>query len=279
MKHIVCFSGGHSSGLVAIEVVRRFGKESVVLMNHNISKKREGADIKRFKIEVAAYLGIPITYENYKGLPEDKIPDQFDICTEHGIIVNPKGHNAICTFYLKTEPFMAALQRNFSDKKCVVYYGFDKKEIDRISRRKQILGAQGYAADFPLAFWDRSIKSTLEVGIEPPNTYSVWKHANCTGCLKGGYLHWYVTYVHDKDAFRKAMAMEESTGYSVLVSRVGGERRPLPLEELAGVFCEMQSQGIPATEHQNEGVFIATMKRFGVDGSNTLFKKPCECLI
>lgn len=39
MKHIVCFSKGHSSALVAIEVVRRFGKENVILLNHDINPK------------------------------------------------------------------------------------------------------------------------------------------------------------------------------------------------------------------------------------------------
>ena len=36
-KHIICFSGGHSSAIVAIEVVRRFGKENTVLLNHDIN--------------------------------------------------------------------------------------------------------------------------------------------------------------------------------------------------------------------------------------------------
>lgn len=35
-KAIVCFSGGHSSALVAIEAVRKYGKNNVILLNHNI---------------------------------------------------------------------------------------------------------------------------------------------------------------------------------------------------------------------------------------------------
>jgi len=31
MKYIVCFSGGHSSALVAVEAVRKAGKENVIL--------------------------------------------------------------------------------------------------------------------------------------------------------------------------------------------------------------------------------------------------------
>lgn len=48
MKHLVCYSGGHSSALVAIEVVRKFGKENVILLNHDIKSTSEGEDIKRF---------------------------------------------------------------------------------------------------------------------------------------------------------------------------------------------------------------------------------------
>lgn len=36
MKHIICYSGGHSSALVAIEVARKYGAGDVVLLNHDI---------------------------------------------------------------------------------------------------------------------------------------------------------------------------------------------------------------------------------------------------
>ena len=64
MKYIVCYSGGHSSALVAVEAVRRYGKDNVILLNHDISSKVEHEDIKRFKQEVADYLGLSITYAN-----------------------------------------------------------------------------------------------------------------------------------------------------------------------------------------------------------------------
>ena len=53
MKYIVCFSGGHSSALVAIEAVRKYGKENVILVNHDICSRAEDEDIKRFKKEIA----------------------------------------------------------------------------------------------------------------------------------------------------------------------------------------------------------------------------------
>ena len=54
MKHIICYSGGHSSALVAIEVYRRYG--DVVLLNHDIHPSVESQDIKRFKQEVADFV-------------------------------------------------------------------------------------------------------------------------------------------------------------------------------------------------------------------------------
>ena len=76
MKHIVCYSGGHSSALVAVEVVRKFGKENVVLLNHDINQSVESEDIKRFKNEVSEYLGVPITYASHEDFDKK---DQFDI--------------------------------------------------------------------------------------------------------------------------------------------------------------------------------------------------------
>lgn len=100
-KHIVCYSGGHSSALVAIEVVRKYGKENVVLLNHDINQSVENEDIKRFKREVAEYLGLPITFANHKDF---ETKDQFDIALERKGF--KFGHDSVqCTFKLKTEPF------------------------------------------------------------------------------------------------------------------------------------------------------------------------------
>ena len=102
-RHVVCFSGGHSSALVAIEVVRRYGREGVVLLNHDISAAVEDADINRFKCEVADYIGIPITYASFCD-QSGKIPDQFDVCVAEKAFKT--GHDKVlCTDRLKTRPF------------------------------------------------------------------------------------------------------------------------------------------------------------------------------
>lgn len=69
MKYIVCYNRGQSGVLVAIETVRRYGKEkeNVILLNHDLSEEVEEKDIKRFKQEIPDYLGLKITYANIEG--------------------------------------------------------------------------------------------------------------------------------------------------------------------------------------------------------------------
>lgn len=271
MKHIVCYSGGHSSGLVAIEVVRRYGKEDVVLLNHDISAWVESEDIKRFKSELADYLGLPITYANIKGLDIKEIPDQFDVVVEANAFKVGSG-TELCTSRLKTEPFAKYLKTNFPEKDCVIYYGFDANETIRIQRRSGILGAQGYKSDYPLAFWERSIYSTEEVGILPPNTYSNFKHANCIGCLKAGKQHWYIVYCQRPDVWEKAKWAEDEIGYTII--------KGTTLEELEPLFEKMKIAGVAQTEHIKHQTFWknARIAVKEISENEELDNKPCECV-
>jgi len=325
MKHIICYSGGHSSALVAIEVARRYGKENTILLNHDINSNVEGEDIKRFKKQISVYLQIPITYKNYNDLPLSNLPDQFDICEELGSFVNPATRQGLCTTYLKTIPFTKYLEEYFTDKNCIIYYGFDKNEPNRIERRQSILGDMGYNTDFPLSLWGkdgidlyneyqikqsmnfwnkanpeskykdpylfideninflefcdikdyssiykRTIFSTIEVGIEPPNSYSHFKHANCDGCLKGGQQHWYVTYVKRPDIFERAKLSESRIGYSIIKDN--------PLIELESKFSKMKCAGIEASEHIPFQTFWAEAKKI-LKNKIEEDEKPCECYI
>lgn len=275
LSHIVCFSGGHSSAIVAIEVVRKHGKENVILLNHDINPGREHADIKRFKREVAAYLGLPITYANIDGITDpEQIPDQFDVCIAKGGFKNPGTGDAFCTFKLKTEPFDQFLSLNFPDKNCVIYYGFDDDEQDRINRREFILEQKGFKTDFPLARWMPTIEATEDIGVARPLTYEVYKHGNCEGCTKAGMQHWYVTYCHRPDIFEKGKAAEEKMGYSMLTDRRGGERKALPLKHLEPTFAEMKAAGVPSTEH------FAGFKKFLKQYRLPVIKDKisCECV-
>lgn len=270
MKHVVCYSGGHSSALVAIEVVRKFGKENVYLLNHDISSWVESPDVKRFKREVADYLGLPITFANIDGKKFDELPDQFDVVVQAQAFKVGSG-TELCTSRLKTQPFMTWLKENIPEKDCIIYYGFDANENARVQRRSGIMGALGYRTDYPLALWkSRSVFSTSEVGILPPNTYDTFKHANCIGCLKAGKQHWYIVYCKRPDVFEKAKWAEEEIGYTIL--------KEASLEELEPIFAEMKSKEISTTEHTKGVTFWAQVRKSGISTKPDDYNKPCECV-
>lgn len=266
-KHIICYSGGHSSALVAIEVFRKYGNENIVLLNHDINISVEDADIKRFKLEVANHIGVPITFANMKDV-ESK--DQFDVVVEAGAFKVGSG-TALCTNRLKTAPFESYLKENFSDKNCVIYYGFDANEKNRIQRRAQYLGAQGYKTEFPLALWERTIHSTNEIGILPPLTYSLFKHANCVGCLKAGRQHWYVVYCTRPDIFERAKWSEEEIGYTII--------KGISMSQLEPLFERMKRNDILPSEKIHAMTFWKQVKdvlKLDVDIEEP--SKPCECI-
>ncbi len=267
MKHIVCYSGGHSSALVAIEVTRRFGKENVVLVNHDIHFTVEDVDIKRFKIEISDYIGVPITYVNYKNAQLD----QFDVCVSSDAFKVGNG-SELCTSRLKTEPFKSYL--NSLDCDCIIYYGFDLNETDRIQRRSSILGQMGFKSDYPLALWkDRTIYQTDEISIRKPNTYSVFKHGNCVGCLKAGWQHWYVVYCTRPDIWLKGKWAEDEIGYAIHYdSKIGA----VYLEDMEDRFEKMRSAGVEYTENIPFQTFWAKAKKI-VKLHEMKDEIPCEC--
>ena len=268
MKYIVCFSGGHSSALVAIEAARKYGKENVILLNHDISPNVEDADIKRFKREVADYLGIEITYANMDGWEQK---DQLDVCMEISAFKVDNG-TALCTNRLKTEPFIKWLNENYPSKPfeprediCILY-GFDKEEVDRIQRRIGVMLSKGYKTDFPLAFWERTIQNIEEIGIQRPKTYQIFKHANCIGCLKSGKQQWYIVFCLRPDLWEKAKRAEEAIGYSIL--------KGVYLKDLECKFKTMKKLGIVPTEKVGFQKFWADVRKALPDDFDN---KPCEC--
>lgn len=249
IKHIVCFSGGHSSGLVAIEVVRKFGKENVILLNHNINPDIELPDVKRFKQEIADYLGIPITYANHERW-ETITPIQ--VCVEKKTWVNVTNRSILCTYDLKTKPFYDWLDENYNEGD-ICYYGFDADEQTRITRRSLMMGGAGYKTDYPLALWDRTIQSSEEIGVSKPQQYDKFNHANCMGCLKAGWQHWYIIYCDYPHIWEEAKAGEESIGFSV--------HKGAYFEDKEEQFELMKELGIEPTEKIQSQTWWAMVRK------------------
>jgi hypothetical protein len=132
----------------------------------------------------------------------------------------------------------------------------------------------GYRTGFPLALWkesERTIYSTSDVGILPPNTYNDFKHANCTGCLKAGKQHWYIVYCTRPDIWSKGKEAEDIIGYTII--------KDSSLEELEPMFQRMKLAGITTTEHEKAVTFFArvrkTFREMEVTEEDVL---PCECV-
>lgn len=270
MKYVVCYSGGHSSALVAIEAVRKAGKQNVILLNHDISPEVEHEDIKRFKNQVAEYLGLEITYANMEGW-ETKTP--LRVCRELGGF---KFNNSpvLCTYHLKTLPFEKWLKENYPVKQgeineeIKILYGFDMDEKARIQRRSNILGMKGYRTDYPLALWERTIEKTEDIGIKRPITYELHRHANCIGCLKAGMQSWYLVYCLYPELWKEAIETEEEIGYSILKDRF--------LIELDQKFEQMKCQGMEPTEKISPQKFWANVeKELQLIGQISWL--PCDC--
>lgn len=264
MKYIVCYSGGHSSALVAIEAVRKYGKENIILLNHDISSQVEHEDIKRFKNEVADYLSIPITYANM---------ENFEEMTPLNVALKSKAFQAtpgqaLCTNRLKTAPFYKYLETYCQDKEnFTVLYGFDENEENRIARRKDIMRAMGYKTEYPLAEWKRTIFDTAEIGINKPVTYRIYKHANCVGCLKAGRQHWYCVYCLRRDIFEQAKQAEERLGHSII--------KDIYMKDLEPMFREMfEEKHICPNNKENINSFWARVENTLPEQESLL---PCDC--
>lgn len=270
MKYVVCYSGGESSAIAAVECVKKFGKENVILLNHDISPEVEHEDIKRFKKEVAEKLGLEITYANMDGW-ETKTP--LRICRELGGFKFGNGP-VLCTYNLKTKPFHDWLKENFPVEKGEVrddvriIYGFDKNETHRIQRRIGVLINQGYQCDFPLAFWDNPIKNIEEIGVKKPSVYALHKHANCIGCLKAGMQSWYLVYCLYPELWKEALYTEKEIGYSILKDKF--------LEELEPKFSKMKCQGIIPSEKINPQKFWSKVEK-ELQAIGQISWLPCEC--
>lgn len=267
-KYVICYSGGHSSAIAAIEVARKYGAENVILLNHDICPRTEDEDIKRFKKEVAEYLGIPITYAN---MPNVENKDQFDVCIEENAFKYGIQSSALCTQKLKTEPFKKWLQENYPSspnsirEDIVIVYGFDENETARITRRVGIMATMGYKCEFPLfEYNERTIHNIEEIGIARPVTYGIFKHANCKGCLKGGKQHWFTVYCLYPEIWEKAKFAESQIGYSILREKF--------LEDFEKEFNQLKGK-LPPTEKINPHKFWAMARKIIADDDCL----PCEC--
>ncbi len=258
--------------MAAVETVKKYGKERVTLLNHNISPEVEHKDIKRFKNDLSNYLDLPVLEANMDGW-ETKTP--LRVCEEIGAFKVDNG-TALCTNRLKTEPFHKWLRGNYPVVQgtirddVTIVYGFDKEEPERIQRRIGTMAMMGYRTSYPLALWPRTIEKIEDIGISRPITYKLYRHANCQGCLKAGKQQWYLTYCLRPDLWEEAKKVEGKIGYSIL-------KKNVYLEDVEKEFCDMKYiKNICPSEKTPPATFWSQVNKI-MPGQISML--PCDCAV
>lgn len=249
VKYVICYSGGKSSSECALSVAKKYGAENVILLNHDITPKREQACTKKLKQDVAEHLGLTIYYANHK---DWDVVTPVQVCVDAGAWKVGNGQ-ILCTNRLKTEPFKKWLKENDPECENVYVYGFDKSEPSRVNRRAQIMGQMGYKTEFPMLWPEYEIVRLESIGIDPGSVYQTFNHGNCVGCLKAGWQHWYIVYCTRRDVWEEAKKGENEIGYAIHKDKDG----PVYLEDKEELFDSMIAAGVVPTEKIKPQTFWA----------------------
>ncbi len=224
MLHVVQFSGGAASAVVAKMVVDQFGKDHTVLLHHDT--KSEDPDTYRFIDDVSNYLDVPIT-DRSDGR------DLWQLINDNKCL--PSHFIPFCTRILKTEQgakYFKGLDADAIDY--VQYNGFGPDEWRRIQRATLRCESLGRKVESPL--YKSNITDPKSIicdqwGIKLPNAYKHLKHNNCIPCFKAGKKStWYKYWRHYPEQFWRAVAAEEKIEKFVYQDK--------SLRELAGIWAK-----------------------------------------
>ena len=207
LKHIVMFSGGASSSVMAEMVVKEHGRENTVLLFTPTYAEHKDAD--RFRHQVANRLEMPITV----------VADGRDLWTlieENNCL--PGFHIPFCTTELKikqSRKYWKMINDDF-----IVYFGYGMEEWRRVQKQLARLEIEGVKSKYPV--FDKKITNDEvkriireEWKICLPEPYKYLEHNNCIPCFKGGKGHFEKVARYYPNEFKRAMALEEKIGYTV----------------------------------------------------------------
>lgn len=281
MKHIVAFSGGLASAVVAKIIATRYPKDTILLYH---ATNTEPPDNDRFRYEVANYIGLPIT-EDSDGR------DIWEVFRDTKYLGNNR-HDP-CSRVLKRERTLKYVQQvqkdwikeniktkeiNYDevrDKSCILYYGFcygvSRKEGDE-SHRAQTTFARYFAENINTAFPLLENKITKEEcehrvvscwDIARPQMYELYEHANCIPCVKGKKAYWGVVNMFNRTAWVRAVEAERVHGFNI--------------------FTNTDSYKIGNLQEEEENCLRLARKYLGKkkqkDDQSGLFEFPCECAV
>jgi hypothetical protein len=230
MKHIVKFSGGAASAVVAKLVIDEYGHDDVILLYSDT--KSEHPDADRFRVQVCKFLNHEMTV----------VADGRDLweLIEHFHVL-PSMLMPYCTTTLKQRPADKFL-KEVGDH--TVYLGFSTSEIRRAQRAMARVECAGGKIRFPLIEQGissdeckRIIRDDWRICL--PEPYKYLEHNNCIPCFKAGSLrYWKAVAKHYPEQFERACVAEETQGgtsYTVIKGKTLRQIKEMSDQEI-GMF-------------------------------------------
>jgi hypothetical protein len=244
---VAWFSAGATSAVAAMEAVRKYGHDNLVVAYCDTGSEHESN--AKFLKDVEAWIEHPITI-----LKSKKYSDIWDVFELTGWLVGPAG--ARCTGELKR-----AVRQQFEDFDDIQVFGYDPAEVNRVEKFK--------TSNPEVKIWCPLIEKGLtkahclqilrNAGIELPAMYQPQKsggaydHNNCIGCVKGQSGYWNKIRVDFPEVFDRMAKLERKIGAAICKTEptVDGLRQRIPvyLDELApdagnfdaepGLSCDM----------------------------------------
>jgi len=228
LKHIVMFSGGAASSVVAKLVADKYPNDTILL---HTPTGAEHEDADRFREQVAEFIGLPITVEaanktlwemveSNKQVPNDSLP--------------------YCTERLKLIPQDRYLKRLEKQGESVIIYvglGVDEwRRIQKVWARNEAKNRKVAFCLMDLRMRGEDCKKIIreEWKICLPEPYKHLSHNNCIPCYKGGKGHWYKVWKYYPERFCRAAAAERRATNTVFAG--------VTLDELAEMWKNQPEQ-------------------------------------
>jgi 3'-phosphoadenosine 5'-phosphosulfate sulfotransferase (PAPS reductase)/FAD synthetase len=245
-NHIVGFSGGIASSVVARIVLEEHS--DATLLFHDT--KTEPEDNDRFRQDVSNYLKTPIT-EDSDGR------NIWELFNDEGYL--GCGRNTMCSRVLKQERSKAYLKAHLP---ATLYIGFTDDEWNRAQRITARYASIGVTVKFPLMEQHISKEECHHRvincwGLNPPEMYEHFEHANCIPCVKGSQYYWGLLHKYEREAWERMAAAEKEYAHTLFSDGTLLEKLPNCLR-LAEKYEQMQE---------------------GERRQVKLFEFPCECSV
>lgn len=221
--HIVSLSSGISSAIAALIVIKKYGKDNVILLFADT--QIEDDDNYRFLEDISKHLDKKIIKISTGINP-------YELFTANNLV--PFNAIAPCTFNLKIkiiQNYIKVLQKSY---KIILHIGMNKKDKGRYLAPIKNWSKIDVKVEYPLLKKENKHlddnKTILDLGIKIPRMYELgYKHSNCGGlCVKQGAKDFRLTLKHFPERFDKLIEWEneisKTNNRTILTRTIDGKK-------------------------------------------------------